>query len=146
MGRFDFYLTRRQQPQQARNHSNNDSDGGARGGGTTDVGGESNEDGTDNVYDSPRNVLVEFSMTEAGDLRVRVVDDDYCDDDDDNLHGSSSRSSGKGGTSNGFTREEESMQTFLVAAVCVLGLLYLALRLCLRPITDHGDAAITPFS
>jgi len=28
----------------------------------------------------------------------------------------------------------------------VLGFLYLALRLFLRPITDHGDAAITPFS
>jgi hypothetical protein len=128
VGRFDFYLTSRRRFQ-AHNRNNNDEA----------YDDDANYDDSNN---SPRDVLVEISMTEAGDLRVRVLDDDFCEEDENDPN--SSGRSGKNG--DGLTREDEAMQTFLIVAVCVLGFLYLALRLFLRPITDHGDAAITPFS
>lgn len=137
-GRFDFYLTPRTENtlaalrarRRSREADNGDGDEDDTDQGAAAAASESGDDDDD----EPRDVLVQFGMTEAGELRVKVLDDDFCDDVID------------GGSHDGRTRDEAAMQTFLMAAVAVLGLLYLALRLFLRPITDHGDAATPLFS
>jgi hypothetical protein len=112
-----------------------DDDGGGGGEGGEKGGNDEEDDGDDEL---PRDVLVQFGMTEAGELRVKVVDDDF----GGGVSGERSDNDGDRGP----TREEQARQTFLAVAIGVLGLLYLALRLFLRPRTDHGDAATLLFS
>ena len=64
-----------------------------------------------------------------------MLDDDFVAGQDD-----CSEVGAMGGAA---SAEEEALQSILVVAVVCLGLLYLALRLAVRPAFEHGDAVVS---
>lgn len=88
----------------------------------------------------PRLVELRFSLDETGELRVRLVDDDKAPA---SSHGESG--AGAGGDAPASELGVTTQEWVLAGAVGVLALLYLALRLAVRPRLEHGDLATPLF-
>jgi len=97
---------------------------------------ESGGDGDDGSAegDDYREILVRFIMTEGGELRVTMLDDDY------RPNALTTATTEEGGAQGRVTEEEAQVQRVLTCAVVVLAFLYLLLRLAVRPVFEHGDA------
>lgn len=102
-----------------------------------DGGGRSSlkkeEEKEDKEVESVREILVRFTMTEGGELRVSMLDDDYTATTASGIDGNGGTALARNGNGAGngeggappLSREEK----ILTAAVAVLALLYLLLRL-----------------